>query len=148
MLPNGQLGLRDDKTAFGIEETWVAQTKPSLALNRRWHSSLQLGFTRNRIAGRVLGTLFGFDNRLLLARWTNDHLLYEGASARTRDAAIADGTVSFRWGGEVQQEEGTNQFDLPGLPLHGARTIYNRSDRIAGSARALERLRWRTRRPL
>ncbi|CAN5704147.1 hypothetical protein BH18PSE1_BH18PSE1_12740 [soil metagenome] len=24
ILPNGQLGLRDDKTAFGIEETWGA----------------------------------------------------------------------------------------------------------------------------
>ena len=30
----------------------------------------------------------------------------------------------FRWGGEVQQEEGTNQFNLPGLALQGARTIY------------------------
>ncbi|MGH2669478.1 MAG: TonB-dependent receptor plug domain-containing protein, partial [bacterium] len=30
--------------------------------------------------------------------------------------------MSFRWGGEVQQEEGTNQW--PDLPLHGARAIY------------------------
>ncbi|MGH8538332.1 MAG: TonB-dependent receptor domain-containing protein [Gammaproteobacteria bacterium] len=124
ILPNGQFGLRDDKTASGIEETWVAQTKPSLALNPRWTSSLQLGFTRNRIAARVLGRSFGFDNRLLLASWTNGQILYEGAAARTRDAAIADRTVSFRWGGEVQQEEGTNQSDRLGLPLHGARTIY------------------------
>ncbi|MGH2669477.1 MAG: hypothetical protein ACRDH5_10275, partial [bacterium] len=67
-LPNGQLGLRDDLTAFGIEETWVAQTQPSVAINRRWNSSLQLGFTRNRVATRVGDMPFGFDNRLLLAR--------------------------------------------------------------------------------
>ncbi len=132
ILPNGQLGLRDDQTAFGIEETWVAQTKPSLALNRRWTSSLQLGFTRNRIAGRVLGTLFGFDNRLLLARWTNDHIVYEAASAETRDAAMTDSTLRFRWGGEVQQEEGTNQFDRPGMPLRGARTIYTGLTELQG----------------
>lgn len=50
----------------------------------------------------------------------------------TRDAATAGSAVSFRWGGEVQQEEGGNQFDLPHPPLfdlptfslHGARTIY------------------------
>ncbi len=62
-LPDGRLGLRDDLTAFGIEETWVAQTQPSLALNPRWNSSLQLGFTRNRVAARALGRPFGFDNR-------------------------------------------------------------------------------------
>ncbi len=123
-LPDGRPGLRDDLTAFGIEETWVAQTQPSLALNPRWNSSLQLGFTRNRVASRVLGRPFGFDNRLLLARWTNDHILHEASSERASDAAMTDGTVRLRWGGEVQQEEGTNQFDLPGLPLQGARTIY------------------------
>ncbi|MGH8565651.1 MAG: TonB-dependent receptor plug domain-containing protein [Gammaproteobacteria bacterium] len=131
-LPDGRPGLRDDLSAFGIEETWVAQTQPSVAINRRWNSRLQLGFTRNRVATRVGDMPFGFDNRLLLARWTNDHILYEGASATTRDAATTDSTVSFRWGGEAQQEEGTNQFDLPhpplfdlpALSLHGARTIY------------------------
>ncbi|MDQ3580688.1 MAG: TonB-dependent receptor [Pseudomonadota bacterium] len=123
-LPDGRPGLRDDLTAFGIEETWVAQTQPSVALNRRWNSSLQLGFTRNRVATRVRDTPFGFDNRLLLARWTNDHLLYEGAPGPTGDRATTGSAVSFRWGGEVQQEEGGNQFDRPGLPLHGARTIY------------------------
>jgi len=134
-LPDGQTGLRDDRTAFAIEETWVAQTKPSLALDRRWTSSLQLGFTRNRIAVRVQDTPFGFDNRLLLARWTNDHIVYEPASAETRDAAMTDSTLSFRWGGEVQQEEGTNQsnqFDLPGIPLHGARTIYTGLTELQG----------------
>lgn len=129
ILPNGQLGLRDDKTAFGIEETWVAQTKPSLALNPRWVSSLQLGYTRNRVSARVLGRPFGFDNRLLTTNWTNDQILYEATEPGT---ARTDSTLSLRWGGEVQQEEGTNQFNLPDLPLHGARTIYTGLTELQG----------------
>lgn len=76
-LPSGQVGFMDDLRGLVHEETWMAQTTATAHLASSWDSKLQLGFTRNRSSGRATPGVFGFDNRLLLANWTNRHTFFE-----------------------------------------------------------------------
>jgi len=129
----------------------MAQTTATAHLLPGWDSSLQLGFTRNRNSGRATLGNFGFDNRLLLANWSNRHTFFESSSPpphlplakgeegwgslakgeeRWGSPARDEGNLGGRrrlqltWGGEARYEEGENAFDLPGLKLHGSRGIY------------------------
>lgn len=132
VLPTGQLGLVDDLGAFAREETWVAQTSFELDISPTWESALQLGFTRNRASARVFDQPFGFDQRLLVARWTNTQTIYRGAA---EDGSAPEAShLDLIWGGEVLQEEGENQFDLPGRPLHDARTRVSGVLDLAGAS--------------
>ncbi|MGH8566839.1 MAG: TonB-dependent receptor plug domain-containing protein [Gammaproteobacteria bacterium] len=123
LLPTGRIGLVDARGAFAREETWVAQTTATLDLLPSWDSNVQLGFTRNRVSGRAFDRPFGFDQRLFFARWTNTQAIYRGTSEE-RGPATAPHLDLF-WGAELQQEEGENQFDLPGRALHGSRTLFS-----------------------
>ena len=117
-LPGGQIGFVDDLSAFAREETWVAQTTARVQILPGWESRLQLGYTRNRANGEAFHLPFGFDNRLLLGRWTNTQEVHRGAPGDPG----APRHLKLVWGGEVQQEEGENAF-VPGRPLHDARTL-------------------------
>jgi hypothetical protein len=109
----------DDLGAFAREETWVAQMAAHGHLLPGWESRLQLGFTRQRASLMAFNQPFGFDNRLLLAHWTNTQDLYRGAT----DHPGASRHLELVWGAEVHQEDGENAFDLPGRPLHDSRTL-------------------------
>ncbi|MGH8569355.1 MAG: TonB-dependent receptor, partial [Gammaproteobacteria bacterium] len=71
LLPTGQIGFVDELGGFAGEETWVAQATARGQILPGWESRLQLGYTRNRANGEAFQLPFGFDNRLLLGRWTN-----------------------------------------------------------------------------
>ncbi len=124
LLPTGRIGLVDALGAFAREETWVAQTTAMLDLLPSWKSNVQLGFTRNRVSGRAFDRPFGFDQRLLLARWTNTQAIYR-ARPEERGPATTPPQLDLLWGAEFQQEEGENQFDLPGRALHDSRTLFS-----------------------
>ncbi len=121
LLPTGQIGLVDHIDAFAREESWVAQTAAHGRLLAGWQSSLQLGFTRNRASLAAFNQQAGFDQRLLLARWTNTHDIYRATPERGTDLGAPD--LDLIWGAEVHQQEGENLFDLPGRPLHDSRTL-------------------------
>jgi outer membrane cobalamin receptor len=129
LLPNGQFGLVDAPFNKIHEETWMAQTTATAHLLPGWDSTLQLGFTSNRSSPQapLFGNL-GFDNRLLLANWSNSHMLYKSPSSPPSHAKgegnQMDRRLQFTWGGEARYEEGENAFDLPGLKLQGSRGIY------------------------
>ncbi|MGH8575744.1 MAG: TonB-dependent receptor plug domain-containing protein [Gammaproteobacteria bacterium] len=132
LLPTGQIGFVDDLGAFAREETWVAQTAAHGHIRAGWESSLQLGFTRNRASLRAFDRPFGFDQRLLLARWTNTQSVYRGTSEI--GLGLAAPHLGLVWGAEVQQQEGENQFDLPGRPLHDSRTLIAGLLELAGDS--------------
>lgn len=118
LLPTGEIGLVDDVGAFGREETWVAQTTAQWRLRPGFESSLRVGFTRNRVSVRSFDMPAGFDQRLLFACWVNTQTLYRGAADQSHP--LASPKLDLCWGAEAQQEEGANQFDLPGLRLRDA----------------------------
>jgi outer membrane cobalamin receptor len=129
LLPGGRVGLMDDRNGLVYEEAWMAQTTATAHIAQGWSSSLQLGFTRNRTSGRVTPGLFSFDNRLLLANWSNRHTLYRSpprpsATAKRGEPLPLETRLQFTWGGEARHEQGENAFDLPGLLLHGDRAVY------------------------
>ena len=120
-LPTGQIGFVDDLGAFARVETWVAQTAAHGHIRPGWESSLQLGFTRNRTSLHLFNRPFGFDQRLLLARWTNTQNIYRGTP--DKGTGLAAPHWDLVWGAEVHQQEGETQFDLPGRRLHDSRTL-------------------------
>ena len=132
LLPTGQIGFVDDVGAFAREETWVAQTAAHGRIRAGWESSLQLGFTRNRGSLRAFNQPFGFDQRLLLARWTNTQSVYRGTP--DKGLGVAASHWDLVWGAEVQQQEGENQFDLPGRQLHDSRTLIAGILELAGDS--------------
>jgi outer membrane cobalamin receptor len=139
LLPSGQIGFMDDPNAAVHEETWMAQTTATAHLLPGWDSSLQLGFTRNRSSGRATPGNFGFDNRLLLANWSNSHMLFGSPSPPPSPGGRGSTNYSedrrrlqFTWGGEARHEEGENAFDLPGSKLHGGRGVYSGSAELQG----------------
>ncbi len=117
-LPNGLIGAVDDPASDARNETWVAQARSDVDLTRSWASRLQLGYTRNSTSGRDRGRPYGFDQRLLMARFTNTHAIWHDPEA----GRVAG--VKLSWGGELRQEEGENNFDLPVIMLRDARTTY------------------------
>jgi vitamin B12 transporter len=121
LLPTGQIGRVDDLGAFAREETWVAQTAAHGHILPGWESTLQLGFTRNRASLRAFDRPFGFDQRLLLARWTNTQNVYRGTP--DKGTGLAAPHWELVWGADIHQEKGENAFDLPGRPLHDSRTL-------------------------
>jgi outer membrane cobalamin receptor len=121
VLPTGQVGFVDDLDAFAHEETWMAQTTAYGRVLPGWQSSLQLGFTRNRVRGTIFNLPFGFDNRLFLARWHNTQRLYSGTADHNRPAPH----LELAWSLQIQGEKGANRFDLPDRPLHDARTLFS-----------------------
>ncbi|MGH8569514.1 MAG: hypothetical protein ACREXU_16295, partial [Gammaproteobacteria bacterium] len=131
LLPTGQIGFVDDVGAFAREETWVAQTAAHGRIHPGWESSLQLGFTRNRASLRAFDRPFGCDQRLLLARWTNTQSVYR---TPVKGLGLAAPHLGLVWDAEVQQQEGENQFDLPGRPLHDARTLIAGLLELAGDS--------------
>jgi len=65
--------------------------------------SSQLGFTRNRTSLRAFDRPFGFDQRLLLARWTNTQSVYRGTP--DKGLGLATSHLGLVWGAEVQQQD-------------------------------------------
>ena len=104
LLPSGDIGLVDNRKALAGEETWVAQTAAHARLLPGWQSSLQLGFTRNRASLAAFNQQAGFDQRLLLAPWTNTHELYRATPEQGSDPGVPDSDSI--WGTEVHQEQG------------------------------------------
>ncbi|WP_045224540.1 TonB-dependent receptor plug domain-containing protein [Methyloterricola oryzae] len=126
LTPALQVGLMDDPNSDSYTENWVAQTTASADISQAWTSSLQLGFTRNRQNGHSRGTPFGFDQHLLMSRWTNTHPLFGGDGDGSMPA------LHFVWGGEARYEEGDNASLTPAFQLGGERNTLSGLTELRG----------------
>lgn len=98
LLPDGQPGLVDDFSAFGLNENWVAQQTAKFDLTPNWQSSFQAGFNRSYARVRVNNVTGDSDSTLGLLRWRNRHVLQRGT--------VAGDGLDLTWSVEGREEQG------------------------------------------
>lgn len=94
-IRKGVLAPADDPENFFAEESWMAQNSLKASLSDDWLSRLQLGYTHHRNRSLFAGLNPGYTADLYLARWENDHRLWQ---------ANGDDSLHLVWGAEGRHE--------------------------------------------
>lgn len=109
-LFNGALAVADQPNEFIRDEFWMAQNSINAQLASDWLSRLQLGYTHSRNRSHPNAVQLNYNADLYLARWENDHTLWQGAG---------EDAVHLLWGAEGRHESaaGVPGFDLMQSPV-------------------------------
>jgi outer membrane cobalamin receptor len=91
---NGALAVVDQPNEFFREEFWMAQNSLAAQPAANWRSKLQLGYTHHRSRAHPNGVQLNYTADLYLARWENDHTVWQAG----------DDAVHLLWGAEGRHE--------------------------------------------
>jgi outer membrane cobalamin receptor len=106
---NGAFAVVDQPNEFIRDEFWMAQNRFNAQLTTDWSSRLQVGYTHSRNRSHPNAVSLGYTADLYLARWENDHTLWQGRG---------EDSMHLLWGAEGRHESavGVAGFDAFQIP--------------------------------